>query len=190
MPDITDIMRLLDREIWLVTAADQARRGGLIATFVCQASIVPAMPRMLVGIAKQHHTWQIIEASQFFTLHLLDEGHIDWVWRFGLQTGHVTDKFAELPVICRPSGAVHLSGIIAWLDCRVETSLDMGDRTIYVAKVVDGCVEKPAPPLRMKRLLELAPPERLNELREAMQRDSAIDAVAIQAWRQTTASRE
>ncbi len=49
-----------DRELWLLTAAAGGRRGGLIATFVSQASIVPDLPRVVVGLAKQHHTWQLV----------------------------------------------------------------------------------------------------------------------------------
>src|SRR5262249_31755911 len=115
MQDITNILRLIDREIWLVTAAHEERRAGLVATFVNAAQTVPPAPRMLAGIAKQHHTYGIIETSRAFTLHLLDESNLDWVWRFGLHSGHTTDKFAGLP---------ELTGALAWMKCRVETSLD------------------------------------------------------------------
>ncbi len=37
MPDISNIIRLLDREIWLVTADEGQCRAGLIATFVSHA---------------------------------------------------------------------------------------------------------------------------------------------------------
>ena len=39
------LFRRLDREIWVVTARAGEGRGGLIATFVSQASIVPELPR-------------------------------------------------------------------------------------------------------------------------------------------------
>ena len=113
MPDITDILRLPDRELWLVTAEHAERRGGLIATFVSNASIVPELPRMLVGIAKQHHTWTRIEASGAFVLHLLDESHVNWVWRFGLQTGHTLDKFAGLETMASVTGCPRLAGAAA-----------------------------------------------------------------------------
>ena len=173
MSDINDILRLVDREIWLVTAEHENRRGGLIATFVSQASIVPELPRMLVGIAKQHHTWGLIEASRMFTLHLLDETHLDWVWHFGLHSGRTLDKFDGLTTLSP----------VAWMKCRVETSLDTGDRTIYVGEVTDAKLEKTTAPLTMKRLLQLAPPERIRELRDGMTRDAAIDGAAIQVWR-------
>jgi flavin reductase (DIM6/NTAB) family NADH-FMN oxidoreductase RutF len=159
-----------------VTATHANQRGGLIATFVNHASIVPTAPRMLVGIAKQHHTWEMIEASRAFTLHLLDESCIDLVWHFGLQSGHMVDKFANRIDSQMP-------GVLAWLNCRVEASYDTGDRTLYLAEVYDGRREKKTQPLTMRRLLQLAPPGHLAELRTSLERDAAVDQVAIQAWR-------
>src|SRR4051812_44968469 len=85
----------LDRELWVITAA-ASRRGGLVATFVSNASIVPELPRLLVGVAKQHHTWGLIEASGAFAAHLIGEQHVGWVERFGLHTGRDRDKLDGL----------------------------------------------------------------------------------------------
>jgi flavin reductase (DIM6/NTAB) family NADH-FMN oxidoreductase RutF len=174
MNDIDNILRLLDREIWLITATHNTTQAGLIATFVSSASIVPGLPRMVIGIAKQHHTWSVIEKSRAFKLHLLEETQIDLVWRFGLQSGHATDKFAGLQTI----------DAVAWMHCKVEASLDSGDRTIYLGEVMAGRIEKAAPILTLRRVLELASPERLTQLREGMKRDALVDAAAILSWRQ------
>src|SRR3954468_13889347 len=95
----------LNRELWLVPAQAGGRRGGLIATFVNQASIVPDLPRMLVGLARQHHTWELVEASGAFALHLLGEAHLELVWRFGLHSGHDLDKFEGLEVGAAVTGS-------------------------------------------------------------------------------------
>jgi flavin reductase (DIM6/NTAB) family NADH-FMN oxidoreductase RutF len=173
----------IDREIWLVTAQANTRRGGLIATFVSQASIVPDMPRMLVGISRQHHTWELIEQNSAFALHLLGERHLDWVWRFGLESGHGWDKLQGLPVREVSTGSPILEDAIGWLDCRVEGRLDAGDRTIYLAEVVQGGVTHFAPPLTLQRLLHLAPPEQLAEMKRQLHHDSERDAEAIRQWR-------
>jgi flavin reductase (DIM6/NTAB) family NADH-FMN oxidoreductase RutF len=187
MADINDIIRLLDREVWIITSAHQDRRAGLIATFVCHASIVPELPRMLIGLAKQHRTWNVIEASRAFVLHLPDESHLDWVWRFGLSSGRSRDKFAGIPFTASATGCPLLPGMLAWMDCKVEASLDTGDRTVYLAEVVASKLEKPGKPLTMQRLLQLAPPERIQELRDGLKRDAAIDGAAIQQWRASLA---
>ncbi|MEA3274245.1 MAG: hypothetical protein U9Q81_02900, partial [Pseudomonadota bacterium] len=53
---IGQVFDLVDPPLWLVTAADNKHRGGLIATLVVRASIVSGLPRMVAGVAKQHHT--------------------------------------------------------------------------------------------------------------------------------------
>jgi flavin reductase (DIM6/NTAB) family NADH-FMN oxidoreductase RutF len=173
----------LDRELWLVTAQLGDRRGGLIATFVNQASIVPELPRVVVGLAKHHHTWELVAGSGVFALHLLDEEHLDWVWRFGLATGHATDKLAGLEYRRGDTGSPILPNVLAWLDCRVEATLDTGDRTLFLAEVVAGEVGQPGAPLTARRMVQLAPPEQLAALKEQMADDAALDALALNAWR-------
>jgi flavin reductase (DIM6/NTAB) family NADH-FMN oxidoreductase RutF len=177
----TALFARTDRELWLVTAQAGARRGGLIATFVSQASIVPDLPRVVVGLAKQHHTWELVEASGMFALHLLGERHVEWVWRFGLSSGRDGDKFAGLSV--RAGACPLLDDALGWLQCKVEAKLDTGDRTIYLAEVVDGLARGDDMPLTVKRLLQLAGADRREELKRQMERDTAVDAAAILAWR-------
>jgi flavin reductase (DIM6/NTAB) family NADH-FMN oxidoreductase RutF len=181
--DATRIFERTDRELWIVTAADGSRRGGLVATFVCLASLVEDLPRTLVALSKQHNTWQLIEASNSFGLHLISASQLDWVWRFGLQTGRDCDKLADVKVETRITGSPLLSDAIGWLDCRVETRMDTGDRTVFLAHVVAARVNRDEPPLTMKELLRIAPPQRLEQLKQFRDRDSKVDAQAILAWR-------
>ena len=174
----------LDRELWLITSAHAGHRGGLIATFVSQASIVPELPRLLIGLAKQHHTCQLIEASSVFVAHLLGEQHLDWVYRFGLQTGRNADKLAGLTLRPGVGGVPVLTDALGWLECRVEAKLDSGDRTLFLAEVVDGTLTDQEPLLTMQRFLQLAPADKLQQLKAALLRDAAVDAAAITAWRQ------
>jgi flavin reductase (DIM6/NTAB) family NADH-FMN oxidoreductase RutF len=180
---ISALLAQLDRELWLVTASAGPRRGGLIATFVSQASIVPEMPRMLVGLDRQHHTWELIEASGAFALHLLEEEHLDWVWRFGLRSGRAFDKLDGLDPRTAVSGSPILTKALGWLDCRVEARLDMGDRTVYLAEVLAGELVRSQPALTVKRMLQLAPPDKLGELKRQLDQDAAADKAAIAAWR-------
>ena len=175
----------LDREVWLVTARAGERRGGLIATFVNAASIVSEMPRVLVGLSRQHYTWELVEASGAFALHLLGEQHLETVWRFGLKSGRSIDKFEGLTMTAGASGSPLLADCIGWLDCRVEDRLHSGDRTVYLAEVVESGVTRFDPPLTDKRLLELASPQQLAELKRQRAADSHLDAEAIRVWRQT-----
>lgn len=179
----TTLFAGLDRELWLVTAQADGRPGGLIATFVSEASIAADLPRMVVGLARQHHTWEIVEAAGAFALHLLGEHQLEWVWRFGLQSGRSLDKFAGLTVQTAATGSPILDQAVGWLDCRVEARLPTGDRTIYLAEVLQSRITHVGPPLTLKRLLQLSPPDRLRELKLQRDQDAGADAVAIRAWR-------
>src|SRR3712207_6985322 len=72
------------------------RRGGLIATFVNQASITPRYPRVVVGLARQHHTWELVEAAGSFVLHLLGEEHLDW-----RSEEHTSELQSRQYLVCR-----------------------------------------------------------------------------------------
>ena len=80
------------------------------------------MPRVLIGLARQHYTWELVEASGAFALHLMGEEHLEWVWRFGLQSGRDQDKYAGLVFHTAASGSPLLRDALGWLDCRVEAT--------------------------------------------------------------------
>jgi flavin reductase (DIM6/NTAB) family NADH-FMN oxidoreductase RutF len=177
------VFHLYDPPLWLVTSAAGDRRGGFIATFVVRASIVAELPRMVVGVARHHHTWGLIEASGRLALHLLRADDLDAVWRFGLATGHETDKLAGLAVRHTPDGNPLYPEAMSWLDCRVEDSQDSGDRSIYLTAVTGGAVQRQGPVLGVAGLLAGAPPGRRAALDRLYARDQHIDAEAIRAFR-------
>jgi flavin reductase (DIM6/NTAB) family NADH-FMN oxidoreductase RutF len=180
---IAEVWRRVDRELWLVSAAAGGRRGGLIASFVVQAAMTPELPRVLIGLAMQHQTRALIEESRAFALHLLAEEQVEWVWRFGLQSGRDVDKFAGLTVTEGVTRAPLLAEAPAWLECRVEASWDCGGRILYVAEIVDGGVRSERKILTTARMLELAPPDTVARLRELVRQDSTIEEEAIRRWR-------
>lgn len=178
------VFDLIDRELWLVTASAGARRTGLIATFVNHASIVPELPRVLVGIAKQHYTWQLIESSRAFALHLLGQEHLAWIWRFGLETGRRRDKFEGIKTHVGITGCPIVTGALCWLECRVEDKFDTGDRTVYLAEVLHAELARSEAPFTMKQLLKLSGSDKMHQMKEKLQQDIAADAAAIKDWRQ------
>jgi flavin reductase (DIM6/NTAB) family NADH-FMN oxidoreductase RutF len=189
MQEAQNLFASLNREIWLVTAAARGERGGLIATSVSHVSIMPEMPRVLVGIAKMHHTWSLIEKSGAFALHLLGERHLDWVWRFGLRSGRDVAKFEGVAHTTAVTGSPILEGALGWLDCSVEEGFDTGDRTAYLA-AVEAARWEGGQPLTMRRLVEIGPPERLAELRQQTAHDRLVQAEDVRRWRERRAGAE
>jgi flavin reductase (DIM6/NTAB) family NADH-FMN oxidoreductase RutF len=179
---IDAVLKLVDREIWLVTSAAKGRTGGLIATWVSAASIDPDRPIVLIGLAPNHFTAELVAASGRFALHLLHEGQIELVWRFALASGRDMDKFDGLAYRMEPGGAPILSDCLAWLDCRVRAQYDAGDRLFFWAEVADGEVCGKGIPLREKRMLELATAEQKAALLAGRTADIKALAPLRQAW--------
>jgi flavin reductase (DIM6/NTAB) family NADH-FMN oxidoreductase RutF len=180
---VANVFNKLDREIWLITARDGDRRSGLIATFVSTASLVPTLPRVMVGLAKHHFTHEVIQASGAFCMHLISEDRIDWVWHFGIRSGRNVDKLSGIDAYDSPNGSPILADALSWLDCRVEAQLDTGDRTIFLAQVLGAGVARDEAPLTFKRLMKLAPSEMMREAKLQMEQDADKDREAILAWR-------
>jgi flavin reductase (DIM6/NTAB) family NADH-FMN oxidoreductase RutF len=174
---------VVDPVLWVVTARFGDEQSGLIATFVQNASLVPSLPRMLAAIAKHHYTWNLIENSRSFALHLVGETRLEWVDRFGLHSGRMSDKFTNLQTTRGTTGSPLLEDAVLWMECRVEASLDTGDRTVYLAEVVDVGTGADDKPLRLKRMLELLPEHQRSELQRMTANDITLDTAAISAWR-------
>ena len=178
-----DALALFDRAAWIITAASGETRSGLVATFVNSASLVPTLPRLAVGIACHHRTWELIRASRAFAAHLVDEDACELVWRFGLASGRSVDKFAGLAWRAGQTGSPILEDALTSLDCTVEAELEIGDRTIFVGDVVSGGIHRPGVPLMASRLFALASPEQKAQMDAARVHDEQIDRDAMLAWR-------
>lgn len=180
---IGQVWQHVDRELWVLTAQDGSRRGGLVVTTVCSASIAREFPRLTVNLARQHFTWELVEASGAFTAHLLGRDQLPWLAHFGLQTGRETDKLAGYDVERTATGSPRLRDALGWLDCRVEDRLDTGDRTVYLAEIVAGGLTRSEPPLTLHQAISLVDSQVRQALRAHLQRDAQVDAHAIAQWR-------
>ena len=180
---VQHVLSLFDRAVWILTAASGDRAGGLVATFVNNASLVPALPRIAAGIARHHHTWELMEHSRAFAAHLVDEAHADLLWRFGLGSGRDVHKLEGIAWRREQTGSPVLDDALAWLDCSIEAELDTGDRTIFLAAVVAGSVNRAGAPLTATRMFELGSPEQRRRMDDERRRDEAVDSAAIIEWR-------
>ncbi len=180
---VDSIFRLVDREIWIVTATNGSRRGGLVATWVSRASLDPQSPVVAVAIAPHHLTAELIDGSGAFAAHLIGEEHIELVWNFAIGSGLQRDKLANLDLMTAETGSPVLRDCIAWLDCRVFARLDGGDRTYYWADVVASGIPAPGVPLTERRVIELANDQQRSALQADLRADVALQRPLRDSWR-------
>jgi len=181
---IDEVFQLLDRPVWIITAAAGPRRGGLVATWVSQASLDVGRSVLLAAIAPTHFTAELILESQAFAAHLLTREQIEHAWRFGLGSGRQRDKLSGIEVTTAETGSPILPDVLAWLDCRVIKHYDAGDRLLFWADVLAGRRTDGQPPLREHELLGLASPEQKRRLKDNLLSDIGLLRPLADAWRQ------
>jgi len=180
---IDDVAKLIDREVWILTAAHGPRRGGLCATWVSMASLDPERPAVLIGLAPNHFTAELVDAAGAFGLHLLRADQHPVALNFALGSGRERDKFAGLAVDSGSVGAPLLKNCLAWLQCRVFARYDGGDRWYYWADVVAGEKVGPGEPLREHALFGAATEDQKRLLRQNREEDAQLHRPLHNAWR-------
>jgi flavin reductase (DIM6/NTAB) family NADH-FMN oxidoreductase RutF len=180
---IDQVFRLVDREIWIITVAtDDGRRGGLVATWVSQASIDVENPMLVAGLAPNHYTAELIDSAKIFAAHLITAEQIELVWRFGLGAGRDTDKLEGLSLRQGSRSECVLQECLAWLACEVVGRYGGGDRIYYFAKVLDGGRNFEGEPLRQSKLLAKANQHQRQAIQAAQLADVAVLRPLHEAW--------
>ncbi len=178
---IDAVLRRVNREAWVVTSSCGPRRGGLVATWVSEASIDRQNPTMLIGIAPNHFTAELIDASRQFTLHLLRPDQVAMALNFASDSGRDRDKLADVSL--SEASPPRLADCAAWLRCEVFARLATGDRTYYWADVVYGQNQSDGPCLREAELIAAASDAQRQRLADNRAEDIQIHRPLLASWR-------
>jgi|SRR5262245_26654184 len=184
--EIDSALRLIDREVWIITAADGQRRGGLVATWISTASIDRERPVLLAGLGPNHFTTELVQSSKAFAAHLLRTQQTDLAWDFARDSGRNRDKFANLGVETHETGSPILTNCLAWFDCRVFARYDAGDRFFFWADVMASAPvprEEPALALCEHEFFHSLTKDQLQHLAAARDADAAYLRPFHEKWR-------
>jgi len=121
-----------------VIATDYNRhKAGYIANTVFQVTSSPQ--QIAISCHKNNDTLQYLLKSRIFSVSVLkQETDPALIGNFGFKTGSETDKFAQINYETRITGAPVITGSsVAWLDCRVVNTIDLGSHVLLVGEVAD-----------------------------------------------------
>ena len=183
LDQIDAVLRLVDREVWIITAADGNRRGGLTATWVQPASIDRQRPVLLAAIAPNHFTAELIAASGSFVAHLLRSDQSGVAWNFANGSSRDRDKLAGLASQAGATGSPILTDCLAWCDCRVFARFDAGDRWFYWADVVAAGQSGSGRPLREQEFISGLMQDQRAALLASRDADVMIQRPRHESWR-------
>jgi flavin reductase (DIM6/NTAB) family NADH-FMN oxidoreductase RutF len=182
-PSIDSVFRLVDREVWIVTAAAGDRRGGLCATWISLASLDPERPVVVAGLAPNHFTAELVQSAGSFGLHLLRADQAAVALNFALGSGRDRDKLANLAMHSGRIGVPLLDDCLARLECQVIARYDSGDRYYFWADVIEGQTLGPGEPLCEQAMIAAASNEQKKLLAENLRHDADLLRPLHDRWR-------
>jgi flavin reductase (DIM6/NTAB) family NADH-FMN oxidoreductase RutF len=118
----------------VVTTADaEGEPAGVTVTAVCSVSLEP--PLVLVCLGAGSRTRELIASSGRYAISVLGSGHRSHSERFA-EAGD--GKFDGVTWEAGKFGCPILTGSIAVCECELEQSIDAGDHTILIGRVVEA----------------------------------------------------
>jgi flavin reductase (DIM6/NTAB) family NADH-FMN oxidoreductase RutF len=136
---------MLNRVTWkipnalvLVGSRSGDERNGMTASWVTQLSMEP----VLIGIGVDNHavTHRLIAEGGAFTVNLWDADDTRAFVKFSKPATDDGSTLNARSVRAATTGAPIFDEAIAWMDCQVRHSLDLGTHTLFVGEVVDAAI--------------------------------------------------
>jgi len=120
--------------VTVVTTRREDRLHGLTVSAYLTASWQP--PLAAISIDSLSQSCDLIIASGFFAVNVLSDRQEFLAERFAGRAPLVNARFDGVPHHFEATGAPILDGALAWLDCRVEQVIDLGDHSLLVGRVL------------------------------------------------------
>ncbi|OHD14454.1 MAG: High molecular weight rubredoxin [Spirochaetes bacterium GWD1_27_9] len=120
---------------------------GHISNTVFQTTAEP--PTLAICTNKQNLTCDYIAQSKVFTIAILNQDvDMKFIGLFGFKSGKDIDKFSQVKYKVGKTGApVVIDNTIAYFECEVINTVDVGTHMMFVAKIVESEMLQDGEPL-------------------------------------------
>jgi flavin reductase (DIM6/NTAB) family NADH-FMN oxidoreductase RutF len=135
-------LRMIPYGLYVLTAADKsgARVAAATVNWVTQVAFEP--PLVVVGVKTDSHAHPLIKETKAFALNVLGKGQQAMAFTFFKPAELSGDTISGQPFRRGSTGAPLLSNAPAFVECALETTVERGDHSIFVGRVVEAGVAK------------------------------------------------
>ena len=141
-PEVSRALHKIIHGVYIISTKNDGKVNAMTAAWVARASFEP--PLITISIGNTRHSHEMIKKSGIFAVNVISAENIALGKHFGLKSGKKTDKFADMEYDVKHTGAPILKDCTAWLDCKVVSSIEAGDHTLFIGEVLDGGVIREA----------------------------------------------
>jgi flavin reductase (DIM6/NTAB) family NADH-FMN oxidoreductase RutF/rubredoxin len=123
--------------VYIISSKKDNKINGQIANTAFQITSDPAT--VAISINKQNLTHEYIETSKVFVISILSkDAPMTLIGDFGFKSGRDIDKFKDIQYRKGETGApIVLEQTVAYMECEVLSSTDVGTHTIFIGKIID-----------------------------------------------------
>jgi flavin reductase (DIM6/NTAB) family NADH-FMN oxidoreductase RutF len=129
----------------LVGSRAGEERNGMTTSWITQLSQDPVL--IGVGVDRESVTHRLITTGGSFSVNLWSAEDTRVFVKFSKPATDDGSALNGRPVRAATTGAPIFDEAVAWMDCAVRHTLDLGTHTLFVGEVVDAAV--PAPDMRV-----------------------------------------
>ena len=118
----------------VVTATHDGQQYGMTVNSFTSISLDP--PLVSLALKKLTHTHELVEKSGEFAVTILAANQKELSDRFAGKHPEIKDRFAGVSTETLVLNAPLLKGGMAYFNCRVASSIPLGENTLFVAEVI------------------------------------------------------
>jgi flavin reductase (DIM6/NTAB) family NADH-FMN oxidoreductase RutF len=131
--------------VTVVSSSAEGRLHGMTANSVTSVSLEPLL--LLVCVDKRATAHREIEAAGRFAVNILNASQEGLARVFSAPAAASDADLRGVPYRLGPHGSPLIDGCLAWLECELDRSVEAGDHTIFIGRVLGGEIGDDAPPL-------------------------------------------
>lgn len=135
-----DVLDRFSYGIYLVTLATSDGYNGMIASWVTQCSHEP--PLLALAIRNNRLSRDQILTSRKFCVNVLPRESAEMIRQFKIPDWK--NKFAGAPHFLSNAGLPVLDACIGYLECNLEQTIDTGDHTLFIGRIISGAMKNPS----------------------------------------------
>lgn len=132
--------------LYVVTAHEETFDNGMICNTFMQVTDAPL--RASVAMNKGGKTAQMIRKTKACCVNILGQDNMNLVTHFGGFSGHVIDKFKDMPFVPgKVTGCPMIEESLNSIELEIEKEVEVGTHIIFIGRVVGGVKNHEGTPL-------------------------------------------
>ena len=134
-------LRMIPYGLFVLTAANKdGEVAAATVNWVTQVSFEP--PLVAIGVKADSHGHALIKQTKAFALNVLGKGQQPTAFTFFKPAEKKGDTISGEPYRAGTTGAPILTKAPAFVECTLESTVEIGDHSVFVGKVVEAGVAK------------------------------------------------